>query len=277
MKSCTNLKVGRFDIRWRSFGKHQNTSIFPIVCVNGAYQTIGSWKSFISFFKPHTQIVVFDMPGVGGSTITQGSMDVSLNEQAEVLSAVVDHVVRGKVNLFAASWGGAAASVYASTNGDRVSKLILASFGLTANKNMKNVIDVIRASIVTENYGDIYKTIIKTFGEHLSAVMKKNIEAQFKSPDMHNIQYLYQHLLYCKRANLLQEIDFPKIESDTYIFSGDQDYLVDVDTLSILEKLLPHCKRRAVLECGHFMHFENPELLSQYAEILLDNNRTANL
>ena len=262
-----DLQVGRFKIRWRSYGGRKDGN-FPIVCVSGAYQTMGAWKSFISHFRPFTQIVTFDMPGLGGARIIDGGTDISLREKSEILSAVIDHAAQGRVNIFAASWGGAVSSMYASLYPERVEKLVLASFGLRANDEMKNVIRMVKRHIADGTYRSISGIVQSSFGRRLPSGMKRNLDIQFQQADTDGMRQLYEHLSWCETADLMSDIEFSRIRAATHILNGTDDEIIDFDTLASLEAIIPDCTRSVVSEYGHFLHFENPALLRRYQGIL---------
>src|ERR1700754_749139 len=78
-----------------------------IVGVNGAQQTMGSWRALVKFFVPRGwRVLLFDFPGQGRGRIIDGGPDVSLDEQVEITRAVIDSISpAAPVNLIGGSWG----------------------------------------------------------------------------------------------------------------------------------------------------------------------------
>ena len=131
------LKVDRFLVPFRTYG---NASQF-IVCVNGAQQTMASWKSVVSYFSKDYSLALFDFPGQGRAQTLSGPTAVSLDEQVMVLRQVLlAQNAPGKVNVVGASWGGIVVAVFAARHPELVDKIILASFGVMVSEKMLKVI-----------------------------------------------------------------------------------------------------------------------------------------
>ena len=122
------IESERFDTPYRAYGDGENR----LVCVSGALQTMAIWRTMVRRFAPHFTVVVFDMPGIGRSTIKSGGSQVSVQEQLEVLGSIIQRTERpGELTLAGASWGTVIAASYAALKPDAVQHLVLSSFGMT--------------------------------------------------------------------------------------------------------------------------------------------------
>ena len=131
------LQVHRFVIPYRVYGAAEDTLVF----INGIQQSMAMWHSFVRRFEPSYRIVLFDNPHQGTSRIVSGSSTVTLDEQVEILDAVVKATSGAtRPTICSASWGGVVALAYAARHPDRLRSLILASMGMRANQAMIELI-----------------------------------------------------------------------------------------------------------------------------------------
>ena len=82
------FKVDRFLIPYRVYeneGPH-------VICINGVQQSMAMWQTLVSRFQSDYRIVLFDFPGQGKARTLSGPINVSLDEQVQILQAVMDEV-----------------------------------------------------------------------------------------------------------------------------------------------------------------------------------------
>lgn len=270
MKDNKNImNINRFDIRYRCYGK---STYKTIVCINAAQQTIAAWRSFVSYFKKRNyRLVLFDLPGQGGSKILYGSSHVTLSEQCVVLKGLIDATcLNSHPHLFAASWGGAVAAQFASIYPQYVDKMILASFGLSANDTMKQTIMDAQQAIMNGKPEFVGEIIVSTFGKFLSPSMRNTILQQFEHLEDGQVNQFFDHISWSLKANLLKEICFKNICADTLLVNGEHDGIIDCHSLSQLDNIINSCKRVVVKEAGHFLHFERSDILPLYEDFYAD-------
>jgi len=256
--------VGRFKVHSRTYG-NASSEAPPIVVVNGARQSMASWKSFILRFKDKYRIVLFDFPGQGRSEVMTGDSSITLEEQSNILNSIIDNLpAREKVNIFASSWGGAVAANYAAKNSSKINKLILASFGLSANRNMVNTIESGQAAIESGNPHLCGEIIINQFGHNIPVNLKNQIMRQFQVMSMSNVSQFYAHISRSLVTDLTSEIAFRDITAQTLAVNGQDDPIIDCDSLSYLETVMPSCERKVIRNAGHFLHLENVAILDVY-------------
>lgn len=255
--------IGRFVVRHRLYGNAGGTN--TLVCINGAQQTIAAWRRLVSFFGQRYKILLFDLPGQGGSRILSGGYQVSLMEQCEVMEALVDQAAPdGKIDIFTASWGGAVGTLYSARNPARVRKLLLGSFGLTVNTAMHDLIRLGQVLIRAGEVGRCGQVIADTFGNRLTPAMRDSIRRQFQEMDADAVQHFFEHITWSMSADLRKEIAFEDIRADTLIINGREDPIIDPVSLEFLVAAIPDAERMLVEGAGHFLHFENPDILNIY-------------
>jgi pimeloyl-ACP methyl ester carboxylesterase len=65
------------------------------------------WHSFVCRFSDRFRIVLFDFPNQGAGRIVEGASYLSLEEQVDILNAVIDATGgEGRLSVCSASWGG---------------------------------------------------------------------------------------------------------------------------------------------------------------------------
>lgn len=259
------LRIGRFLIPYRIYENKGPQIIF----VNGVQQSMAMWHSFISRFSRDHRIILFDFPNQGKAKIISGPPRQTLDEQVEILSAVVEKV-RLSVNatLCAASWGGVVAAGFASKYPDRIKRLVLASLGTKPNKKMVETIK--KGSVLDiKDRGQMAKTLIKSFGEALPTRIKQGIMRQFQTMKEESMRAFLEHGLFVISSKSLSEIvDLRKIKAQTILLNGEKDTIIDLEDVKLLSSLIPNCEMRIIKDVGHFLHMEREEVLDVYEDIL---------
>ncbi len=259
------LKTGRFLIPYRIY---ENPGP-QLICVNGVQQSMAMWLSFVARFSRDYRIVLFDFPNQGKGKVLSGSPQVSLEEQVEILSAMMDVTgTRQEATLCAASWGGVIAVAFAAQYPNRVKRMILASLGTKPNKKMVETIKN-GSGLHLSKRDEMAHTLIKGFGESLPDKMKESILNQFRTMKDENIQAFYEHGLFVIASKQLSEIvDLKSIKPKTVLLNGEKDTIIDLDDVRFLASQIPDCELRIIKGVGHFLHMENDRVLDIYAEIL---------
>jgi pimeloyl-ACP methyl ester carboxylesterase len=240
-----------------------------LVFINGIQQSMAMWHSFVRRFSQSYRIVLFDFPNQGAGRTTTGSSWLSLDEQVDILTAVINATNSdNQLSVCSASWGGVVALAYAARQPQGLKNLILASMGTRANKRMIEMItqglempvkDRLRAA----------ESIIENFGKELPADMKKRIVSQFERMDTASFQALIQHgSTVISVRELSKVVDVSKVQCKTVLLYGENDAIVDLEDVKFLASQIPRSELRVIENVGHFLHLEKEELLDVYEEIL---------
>ena len=260
------LSPGRFLVPYRIYGEAEKT----IVCISGAKQTMAAWRSFVSHFVSDYSVVVFDLPGQGRSTILSGAPGITFDEQIDVLHSVVKATNRnGSVILAAASWGTIISAALAARYPDLVDKMILGSFGA---KPSKAVIDVIRKgqSLFNGNKTEeIAPLMIEKFGQHIPESHKKSMIVQFRGMSREQFLSFYEHCEFVEQATDIEDfVELGNIRASTLIVSGEYDAILDQDDVAKASSRIPDCELKMIPGAGHFLHWEQADILYTYSEFL---------
>jgi pimeloyl-ACP methyl ester carboxylesterase len=239
-----------------------------LVFLNGVQQSMAMWHSFVRRFSQSYRIVLFDFPNQGAGRILEGSPYLSLDEQVDILDAVIDATIgEDHLSLCSASWGGVVALAYAVQHPLRLKSLILASMGTRANQKM---IEMITQGLETDvDRLQVAESIIENFGKDLPAAMKNRIVSQFQRMDTESFDAFFQHgATVISVGELEKVVDLGKVRCKTILLYGENDAIVDLDDVKFLAAKMPGSELRLIKDVGHFLHLEKEELLDVYAEIL---------
>jgi len=258
------IKTGRFEIPYRVY----ENSGPDLICLNGVQQSMAMWHTFIRRFSGKYRITLFDFPNQGKGKILSGPPTVTVDEQIEILRAVVKAAnVKNNIAICAASWGGVVALAFAARYQPNVKRLILASIGTRPNKKM---IETIRkgAEIDEGNREEMAHTLIESFGQDLPENIKQKIMTQFRTMSKENLRTFYEHGLFVISTQELNTVvDLSSIKIKTILLHGERDAIIDFEDVKFLATQIPNCQIRIVKNAGHFLHLEREGVLDIYEEL----------
>jgi pimeloyl-ACP methyl ester carboxylesterase len=259
------IETGRFVIPYRTCGAGDQSLVF----VNGLQQSMAMWHSFVRRFGRTYRIVIFDFPNHGKGRIVNGSEDVSVDEQVDILDAVTEAAsITGQLTVCSASWGGVIAAIYAVRHPAKVQRLILASMGTRANDRMVEMITK-GFGIRLEDRIQIAETLIKTFGDDLPQSMKRKIFMQFQHMSQAGLEAFQRHGLFVLSIReLAKAVDVSEIKCKTIIVHGEKDTIVDAEDAVFLASQIPNAEFKNIPGVGHFLHLEDDSILDIYEDIL---------
>ncbi|MDP2905967.1 MAG: alpha/beta hydrolase [Candidatus Omnitrophota bacterium] len=259
------LEASRFEIAYRIFGDKGR----HLICVNGAQQSMAMWQTFVRRFCRDYRIVLFDFPNQGKSRVLSGPANVSLDEQAAILSAVAKATgLDQEAAICAASWGGIIALVFAAKYPGRVKKLILASVGTKPNKKLVETIKK-GFSMDMGRREEMAQLLIDSFGDALPEQLKRGIVSQFRTMTEERLRAFCEHGSFVISSRKLNEvIDLGSIKAKTVLLRGANDTIIDLDDVKFLASQIPDCSIKVVSGVGHFLHMEREDVLDIYADIL---------
>jgi pimeloyl-ACP methyl ester carboxylesterase len=238
MFSKSVVQTGRFQVPTAIAGDHGPL----IVGVNGAQQTMGSWRALVKFFVPRGwRVLLFDFPGQGRGRVIEGGPDVSLDEQVAITRAVIDSVSPGEpVNVIGGSWGA----------------VVGAAIDMAARG---------RRYIEEGDLAQLANLFVEGFGRGLPEARRQQIYRQIadladdQAANLHALSFLF-----AEGSDISRHVDLRQITARTLIINGALDPIVDADNLAHAATLVPDCRALLVPQAGHFLHNELPALLAVY-------------
>jgi pimeloyl-ACP methyl ester carboxylesterase len=244
-----------------------------LVCVNGMQQTMAMWGSVLKrMTATGYRTVLFDFPNQGRAAQLNrhlGESSLSVEQQVEVLHAVVEHVApERQVALIGGSWGAIVAAAFASAHPTRVSRLVLGSFQTRPNPRLREVARQGRALVEMGRGPELGELFVAEFGGGMDAARRSAIEAQLRTLGPEQYRQMYdQARLLVDDVDFESLVDLQRIDAQTLIVNGSADPIVDWTQTSRTAARFRSASFE-IVEAGHFLHFERPEILDTYASFL---------
>lgn len=263
------LEINRYQVPYRIYGNNTKNTI---ICVNGAQQSMGVWRSIIEKFQNDFRIVVFDFPGQGRAKIIRGEPSVSFDDQILVLDHVINSTsANTDIYMIGASWGAIIVARYAELHPVIVKKIILGSLGAKLNKYIMDVMNEGRTLIDQGKFKEMGALIINGFGQLVPETLKEAIKKQFSNISEEHLRVLYAHSEFLERVGKISELVNPElINAYTLVINGEKDTIIDLSDNKEFTSKVPHCKTIVVKNAGHFLHFENPDIINYYVDFFYD-------
>jgi len=261
------IKTERFVVPYRVFGDRGPY----IVCVNGAAQSMASWRIVTANISKDARIVTFDFPGQGRGEIVSGGYTVDLDEQTGIMARVVDTACDAEpINIVSASWGGLIAINYAVSFPDRVQKMIVGGFSAKIHQRVLDALNVGRERLARGESGFTGKMIVEYFGQQIPDVYKRQIIAQFQNMEESRRQALIAHMFFFEAVYVRgSEIDFAKVKAQTLIINGSKDPIIVPEDAYRFAEQNPNCRVEIIPNVGHFLLFEREDLINMYKDFFL--------
>ena len=97
----------------------------PLIILNGIGAQLEALEGFTKVLNPEIGVILFDMPGVGGTP--RPAMPLRLSDLAVIMAELIRELGYEQADVFGVSWGGALAQEFAHTCAESCRRLILGS------------------------------------------------------------------------------------------------------------------------------------------------------
>lgn len=224
-----------------------------LLVFNGIGASLDTATPFSRHFHD-TRILIFDVPGVGGSPAP--ALPYRMTWLARLAARLLDALGIDAVDVFGVSWGGAPAQQFARDFPKRTRKLVLAatSAGFVMVPGDPRVMVKLATpkrytapdymlAIGPEIYGGRLRENASLLRDH-AAMMRPNSQRG----------YLYQLLAGFGWTSWLW---LPQIKAPTLILMGEDDPIVPAVNGRILASRLPDA-RLEIMNCGHLFILTDP-------------------
>jgi pimeloyl-ACP methyl ester carboxylesterase len=203
---------------------------------------------------------------------------VSLDEQVACLHEVIRTTHDSDtLHILGASWGTIVVAAYAARYPDVPHKLILGSFGLKPSGEMLSVIQRGRALYECDRGRDAAHLIIERFGQQISDGHKDRIVSQFRGMRADQLRCFYEHCDFVQNIGHINElVELSRIKAQTLVINGGNDTILSARDLELAAAQIPLCETRIVEDAGHFLHFEQPDILHIYEAFLEESTEHRN-
>lgn len=237
------VDVGRQKLRtavWRAGGTGR-----PILFYNGIGANLELVAPLGEMMSSRSDVVVFDMPGIGGSPTPR--LPYRPSTVGKWSNRILDELGYDDVDVMGISWGGGAAQQFALDNPDRVRSLVLLATSagmvmvpgnISALSKMANPRRYIDPDYMMSNFETLYGDAADS-----SAVGHKN---RIIPPTKTGYAYQLMAMAGWTSIHML-----PFLKQPTLIMSGDRDNIVPLANSRILKAAIPRSDLNIVKGGGH--------------------------
>ena len=268
----STINAGRFEIPFAIAGSGPDC----LVCINGMQQTMAAWRAVVKRFRyePRYRVVLFDFPHQGRAVGHPSTGPVGLMEQVSIVRSVVAHVAQSRpVDLLGGSWGALVAAAFAAVTPSAIRRMVLGSFQARSNQRLRAIAERGRWMIERGRGCEIADLFIQEFGAGMSQTRRAALRAQFAQLQPEQLWQMHgQGAFLLSATDLSAFVDLRRITAETLIVNGAADAIVDAHDVNGTVSRIPGAELRVVPGVGHFLHFEQPEILDIYVDFF--NRRT---
>jgi poly(3-hydroxyalkanoate) depolymerase len=236
----------------------------PLLIMNGLGANIELALPFIDAL-PGPTVVIFDVPGVGGSPTPPSPYRPST--LAGLAESLLDQLGYGNVDVLGVSWGGAIAQQFAFQHASRCRRLVLAATSpgalmIPARPSVLLKMATPRRYLEREHAlriaGDVYGGLFRRD--------PKAVERTFR-----HVRFSSRGGYYLQLAAAFGWTSLPwlfLLRQPTLIMAGADDPLVPTLNARILQWLIPDA-RLEILDCGHLFLVTLPEETARIVDAFL--------
>lgn len=249
------IKYKNADMFYKTYGKPENPAL---VLLHGYLESMEVWKDFAGRLMDDLFLIIPDLPGHGSSGVFD---DIhTMEELAEAVENIVEHLKLEKIHLAGHSMGGYVTLAFRELFPDRLKSYILFHSHCFADpddrkQNRDKEIELIQSNkkdlIINTNIPRLFANEFKeNFQDEINLVKK----IAMATPDNGVIAMLRGMKIRSDRSHLLAKNDLPLL-----LITGAYDILIPEEDARKMLALSPKIKRGELLNSGHMGFIEEPE------------------
>jgi pimeloyl-ACP methyl ester carboxylesterase len=260
-----NFRLGRVRVTVRGSGE-------PLVLIMGIGGHSDMWQPFADRL-PDRQLVMFDFPGTGESTLPW--FPPTMAHSAWFVRLLLRRLGLRQTDVLGYSWGGLLAQQLAAQHPSTVRKLVLACTGPGVGSLPANLRVAARPLSPRRYYSPTYLARIApdTYGGKArrdSALIQAETVRRMDRPPS-SLGYGFQVLA---SATFSTYPIAPLIRQPTLILGGDDDPIIPLANQHILHRLLHNSTLEIVESAGHLLLLEDPDGSATLVTNFLDDDRS---
>jgi 3-oxoadipate enol-lactonase len=252
--------INGIDIAYRDEGAGQ-----PILFIHAFPLHSAIWRSQIAAFSPHQRVIAPDLRGLGSSA--RGSGAASLDQHADDIAALLDHLGIEQATVAGLSMGGYIAFALWRRHRARIVALILADTRAGADtEEGKQGREKNALLAEAQGAGAIADVMLpKLLGPNASAALRDEVRAIIESNDPIGIAAALRAMAARPDSTpQLATIDVP-----TLVLVGSEDALTPPSEAEVMFNAIPGCRIAQIPGAGHLSNMEAPDAFNaQLAEFL---------
>jgi poly(3-hydroxyalkanoate) depolymerase len=221
----------------------------PLVMLNGIGAKLEALSGFINVLNPEIGVIVFDVPGVGGSP--KPSRPFRMPDLALVMADLLAYYGHSQADVFGVSWGGALAQQFAHTCPRQCRRLILgatAATSMTVPRNpmammtMMNPMRFVQKDYVANNAMKMYGGKLRNNPGALGNVTDHMATG---SDSAGAVMFQMMALMGWTSLHWLHQLRQP-----TLVIHGKDDPILSPSHAQTIANRIPNARLKLV-DCGH--------------------------
>lgn len=236
----------------------------PLLIFNGLGANIELALPFIKALSD-TPVVIFDVPGVGGSPTPR--MPYRPSSVARLADELLDQLGYGTVDVLGVSWGGAIAQQFALQHASRCRRLVLAATSPGALMVPAHPTVLLRMA-TPRRYID-REHAQRIAGDVYGGAFRAN--PQLVADTFRHVRFSSRGGYFLQLAAMFGWTSLPwlcLLKQPTLVMAGADDPIVPLANARILQSLIPDA-RLAILDCGHLFLVTRAEETARAVESFL--------
>lgn len=242
-----------------------------VVLLHGFASEKDTWLRFVRHLPKQYRVIVLDLPGHGQS-IRRYDQSYDVDSMAMSIAAALDKLAPGRFHLVGNSLGGMVAMIYALENPQRVHSLGLfdpAGVYPESPSRFQELLAQGDNPLLVSTADEFDRLVDLVFVDRPSVpwpvrpvlVRRMRERAAFNRKMWGDI--------WSKRRDLAPHLS--QIHAPVLLLWGDGDQIIDVSSVPVFQRHLPHLNTVIMEHCGHSPMVERPrEAAAHYARFLAD-------
>jgi poly(3-hydroxyalkanoate) depolymerase len=242
----------------------------PLVILNGIGAKLEALHGFTDVLNPDIGVILFDIPGVGGSP--RPMMPMRMRDLAQVMADLIEHLGYEQVDVFGVSWGGALAQEFAHTQAELCRRLILGSTAAGAMTMIPgnpmtmmtamNPMRFMQKDYVANNAMKMYGGKLRKDPQALAG-LSEHMMGGAGMGGMGSMMYQMMSLMGWSSLPWLHLLQQP-----TLVIAGQDDPIVPPMNGQIIAKRIPNA-RFELVDCGHLFVLTLAAQIAQMIDLFL--------
>lgn len=256
----------------REYGQNKGTAP-ALVFIHGLLGWGLNWSPILKYFEPEYHIITYDQRGHGRSF--HPDKGYAPEDYAKDLKEILDEMDIKNAHLVGHSMGARTAQCFAAQYPGRTLSLTIEDMG--PNPETASTLStqqmILSVPVPFKSKADMdafFETEFKV--KTASEDTQKSVMANFLKANLTrqpngqiNWRFYLEGILETLEEGLKPRwTEFKCIEVPTLVLRGEESKHLSTETLTLMKESLPHIETVVIPNVGHWIHYQAPELFSQY-------------
>ena len=251
----------------------------PVICIGGAFQSIGSWKATADYFQPQRRVLLVDLPGMGESDWLPHSY--GLDYLAGCIESCLDWAGCETVDILAASYGSLVTYRFAQLYPHRVQHMALVGVMADFEEEHRRLV-LEHLDRVERDEADFAEEVLEFLvsqtvrrrvrrGRAVVRVLRKQLE-QLSAEEINKYVDNTRRLLNHEPLDLMNPPRVPAL-----VFTGEHDHLTKPAWNREIAAAIPGSIFTTVRDADHLCHLEQFDTAIDLVSCFFDDHSLADV